>query len=410
MTPQEPAPKRSAQVRRTPSRWLAAGAGLGLCAAGLSAVADGARVRPRRTARGRRRRQASAGAPRVAPRRRHRRGSVAPAGCAGPRHARRASARCLRLSGTGHAWWTRPGPGTRFWLQPGVHRLGGGEYDQVARPRTTWSSSEPRRRAGRTDAEPVRLHRPGHRRHDRAPHHPELRHQRADNRNEGVVNHDPGTAGGSATTPSGGTAVRASSSATATSSPTTASRPTASTASAPTNRTGVQRRRPCHAQRDRRQQHRRLGARIDGCGCTGGGKFWDDHATPTSPATGSTTTAAPGSGPTRTTQASSSRATTSPTTTPRASSTRPATTPRSRYNTFVAQRASWPVRRSAASPPRRSTCPSPAAIPRAGAEYGTRSGGRQPVHRQLGRRHGLGERRPLRRLSGQHQHGRRPRW
>ncbi len=159
--------------------------------------------------------------------------------------------------------------GTTFWLEPGVHLLA------EAASTTRWArsggtpSSAPRAPCWTAAREPLRLRGVRRGRHHLLPDHPELRRIR-DNNNEGVVNHDAATDWTSRqhdpATPAPGVMVGDSASA-------TASATTASTASTPTTTrvNGII-----------LQGNEIAGNNTDdwerpqpGCGCTGGGKFWE---------------------------------------------------------------------------------------------------------------------------------------
>ena len=83
--------------------------------------------------------------------------------------------------------------GRVFWLAPGIHRLGRNQFSQIIPKDRQVFIGAP---GAVIDGQHRNLYAftgQAHRRHDRAPHDPELRHRRQ--QQQGVVNHDSGTAG-----------------------------------------------------------------------------------------------------------------------------------------------------------------------------------------------------------------------
>ena len=165
-------------------------------------------------------------------------------------------------------------PGTTFWLTSGVHRLDRGRFARSG-PRTDRPFiGAPGAVIDGQHAQPVRLHRARHGRDDRAPDDPELREAGAATTTRASSTTTPGTTGGCSTTRSAATPAQVSSWAAATSSRATACWTTGSTGSAPTRPTAwsgvVLRHNEIAGNNTDDWEHRQ-----PGCGCTGGGKFWE---------------------------------------------------------------------------------------------------------------------------------------
>ena len=123
--------------------------------------------------------------------------------------------------------------GATLWLEPGEHHLGDGEYEPGGARRTARPSSARPAPCWTAEDEPLRVQRSGDRRHDREPHHPELRQPGQPTR--GWSTTTPGTLDDHAQHDPAQRAVPGCSSVTETSRVQLPAGATASTASAPTS-------------------------------------------------------------------------------------------------------------------------------------------------------------------------------